>query len=189
MEFNEISFQSEKGPKYSIRKWTGVALRCRIIRMRKKEPANAGPMLPGTSSPKTVDEYIGGFSEPALGRLIRMRSLIRSVLPKEATETIGYQIPAFKHKKILVWFAAFSSHCSLFPTAAVIDALNDELRGFTTSKGTIQFPMDKPLPAALIKKIVKTRLAQSEGKHGGGEEDAAGKPARKSAVKKGAKRR
>jgi uncharacterized protein YdhG (YjbR/CyaY superfamily) len=63
---------------------------------------------------------------------------------------------------VLVWFAAFSDHYSLFPTAAVLSGMKDELKNYTTSKGTIHFPADKPLPIALIKKIVKTRLAQLE---------------------------
>jgi uncharacterized protein YdhG (YjbR/CyaY superfamily) len=64
----------------------------------------------------------------------------------------------------LVWFAAFKDHCSLFPTAAVIAVFTDELKGFSTSKGTVHFPTDRPLPTALIKKLVKARLDQSEGK-------------------------
>lgn len=89
-----------------------------------------------------------------------MRLVIRSVVPKEATEVISYRIPAFRQKKIIVWYAAFSGHCSLFPTAAVIDKFRDELKGYTISKGTIQFPLDKPLPSGLIKRIVKARLAE-----------------------------
>jgi uncharacterized protein YdhG (YjbR/CyaY superfamily) len=85
-------------------------------------------------------------------------------VPAEATETISYQMPAIRHNGVLVWYAAFSNHCSLFPTAAVMDEFKNELKGFTTSKGTVQFPLDKPLPVALIKKIVKTRVAQSESK-------------------------
>lgn len=92
--------------------------------------------------------------------LERMRLVIRSVVPKEATEVISYRIPAFRQKKIIVWYAAFSGHCSLFPTAAVIDKFRDELKGYTISKGTIQFPLDKPLPSGLIKRIVKARLAE-----------------------------
>lgn len=95
-----------------------------------------------------------------------MRAAIRSALPRETTETISYGIPAFKHHRILVWFAAFSDHCSLFPTAAVIEAFKKELKGFSTSKGTIHFPLNKPLPVALIKKIVKARVAQLEAKQG-----------------------
>jgi uncharacterized protein YdhG (YjbR/CyaY superfamily) len=73
-------------------------------------------------------------------------------------------MPAFKHQKVLVWFAAFSNHCSLFPTASVIAALEEELKGFSTTKGTVHFPTDKPLPIALIKKVVKARVAQSQSK-------------------------
>jgi uncharacterized protein YdhG (YjbR/CyaY superfamily) len=65
---------------------------------------------------------------------------------------------------VLVWYAAFSNHCSLFPTAAVIKAFKSELKGFSTTKGTIHFPTDKPLPTALVKKLVKARVAQNEGK-------------------------
>ena len=91
--------------------------------------------------------------------LVKMRATIRSAVPPEATEIISYGIPAFKDKKVLVWYAAFSGHCSLFPTAALIERFKDELSGFSVSKGTIQFPLVKPLPLALIKKLVKARVA------------------------------
>ena len=93
-----------------------------------------------------------------------MRAAIRSAVPREATETISYRIPAFKHHGILVWFAAFSDHCSLFPTAAVIEAFRKELKSLAVSKGTIHFPLNRPLPVALIKKIVKARVTQLEAK-------------------------
>ena len=89
-----------------------------------------------------------------------MRATIRSVVPPETIEVISYRIPAFKYKGVLVWYAAFSDHCSLFPTNAVIEAFKDELQNYTLSKGTIQFPVDKPLPSALVKRMVKMRLAQ-----------------------------
>jgi uncharacterized protein YdhG (YjbR/CyaY superfamily) len=116
------------------------------------------------SVPKNVDEYFARVSEPALSMLNEMRTAIRSALPPAATETISYGMPAFRYKEVLVWFAAFSDHCSLFPTASVIEAFKKELEGFYTSKGTIHFPTDKPLPIALIKKLVKARVAQVEGK-------------------------
>ena len=71
----------------------------------------------------------------------------------------------FEHSD-LMWFAAFSKHCSLFPTASVIEAFKNELKGFNTSKGTIQFPLDEPLPAALVKKLVKARVAQTKNRKG-----------------------
>jgi len=89
---------------------------------------------------------------------------IRSAAPPEATETISYGMPAFKYKGVLVWFAAFSKHCSLFPTASVVEAFKNELKGFSTSKGTIHFPTDKPLPTALVKKLVRARVSQIESK-------------------------
>lgn len=115
-------------------------------------------------APKNVKEYLAGIPEPARTTFTKLRAAIQSAVPPEATEIISYRIPAFKHKRVLVWFAAFSQHCSLFPTAAVLEAFKNELKGFSTSKGTIHFPTDKPLPTALIKKLVKARVAQNEGK-------------------------
>jgi uncharacterized protein YdhG (YjbR/CyaY superfamily) len=116
--------------------------------------------------PKNVDEYLAGIPEPARSTFNKMRAAIRSAVPPQAIEVISYRIPAFKDKTVLVWFAAFSKHCSLFPTAAVIEAFKDELKGFSTSKGTIHFPTDKPLPTALVKKLVKARVAHTESKKG-----------------------
>jgi uncharacterized protein YdhG (YjbR/CyaY superfamily) len=111
---------------------------------------------------KTVDQYIARVPEPARTAIKTLRAIIRSVMPAEATEVISYRIPAFKTKRVLVWYAAFSDHCSLFPTSSVIEKFKDELKDFSTSKGTIHFPLDEPLPAALIKKIVKARVQQSK---------------------------
>lgn len=113
--------------------------------------------------PKDIDEYLAGVPEPARTTLSKVRAVIRSVVPREATEAISYRIPTFKYKGSLVAFAAFKNHCSLFPMSkAVIAAFKDELKGFPTSKGTIRFPLDKPLPAALLKKIVRARVAQNK---------------------------
>ncbi len=109
---------------------------------------------------KTVDEYLANVPEPARSTLGTIRSIVRSVVPDETTEVISYGMPAFKHKKVIVWYAAFSDHCSLFPTPTVIDQFKEELKGYTISKGTIQFPIDKPLATPLLKKIVKERLDQ-----------------------------
>jgi uncharacterized protein YdhG (YjbR/CyaY superfamily) len=130
-----------------------------------KKKIKSGKSSPkGNDAPRSVDEYLAGVPEPAHSALVKMRAAIRSAVPPEATETISYRIPAFKHKRVLVWFAAFSNHCSLFPTASVIDAFEEELKGFSTSKGTIHFPTDKPVPVALVKKLVKARVAQVESK-------------------------
>jgi uncharacterized protein YdhG (YjbR/CyaY superfamily) len=132
--------------------------------MKKVKSGNRSSAAKGSGTPKNVDEYLAGIPEPARSTLNKIRAAIRSALPPEATETISYRIPAFKNKGVLVWFAAFSNHCSLFPTASVVEAFKNELKGFSTSKGTIQFPTDKPLPTALIKKLVKARVAQNESK-------------------------
>ena len=116
------------------------------------------------SAPKSVDEYIAGTAEPARSTLKKIRTAIRSSAPTEAIEQLSYGIPAFKYKEMLVWYAAFANHCSLFPTPAVIAELKDELKEFHISKGTIQFPIDKPPAAALVKKIVKARLLHIERK-------------------------
>ena|SRR5438270_1299775 len=132
--------------------------------MKKEKPGNRRPAAKGKGAPKNVDEYLASVPEPARDTLSKMRAAIRSVVPEEANEIISYGIPAFKYKQVLVWYAAFSAHCSLFPTASVIEAFKHELKGFSTSKGTIQFPTNKPLPTALIKKLVKARVAQIESK-------------------------
>ena len=124
---------------------------------RKRGPASKPKP---TVAPKTIDAYLAAVPEPARSTLQNVRAAIRSALPPSATETIIYKIPAFRHVEIILWFAAFAKHCSLFPTARVIEEFSVDLKPYTLSKGTIQFPTDKPLPSALIKKLVKARLAQ-----------------------------
>jgi uncharacterized protein YdhG (YjbR/CyaY superfamily) len=119
--------------------------------------------MKGQPVAKTVDAYIEATPEPARTTLTHIRKVIRSVVPKETTEVISYGIPMFKYNGMLVGYAAFKSHCSLFPTGSgVIEKFAKELKGYKTSRGTIQFPPDAPLPDALIKKIVKTRVAENK---------------------------
>ncbi|MGA2982253.1 MAG: DUF1801 domain-containing protein [Terriglobia bacterium] len=132
--------------------------------MKKMKPGNRGFTAKGHGAPKTVDEYLARVPEPARSTLHKIRTAIRSAVPPEATETLSYRMPAFKYEGVLVWFAAFSNHCSFFPTASVIEAFKNQLKGYSISKGTIRFPTDKPLPAALVKKMVKVRVAQNESK-------------------------
>ena len=108
--------------------------------MKKMKSGNRGSAAKANPAPKTVDEYLAGVPEPARSTLNKVRAAIRSAVPPEASETISYRIPAFKYNGVLVWFAAFSDHCSLFPTAAIVEAFKNELKGFSTSKGTIHFP-------------------------------------------------
>jgi uncharacterized protein YdhG (YjbR/CyaY superfamily) len=117
----------------------------------------------GKAAPKTVDEYLADVPEPAQSTLKHVRAVIQSVVPAETTEVINYGIPMFKFRGMLVGYAAFKKHCSLFPTGSgVLDRFEKELRGYRTSKGTIQFPSDKPLPDGLVKKIVKARVKENK---------------------------
>ena len=125
----------------------------------KKAPAKSNAV------PTNIDEYLADVPEPARTTLNKICATIRSAVPSEATETISYRIPTFKYKGGLVAFAAFSKHCSLFPMSyAVINEFKHELKNSHTSKGTIQFPLDKPLPSALVRKMVKARIAENERK-------------------------
>ena len=130
--------------------------------MKKAHSRDRGPAAKGNAAPKTVDEYLARVPEPARTTLNKIRAVVRSVVPAEATEAISYGVPSFKYKGPLIWYAAFSNHCSLFPTSSVIERFKNELKAYPTSKGTIQFPVDKPLPAVLLKKLVKARLAENE---------------------------
>ena len=113
--------------------------------------------------PKTVDEYLAKLPEPQRTTLARVREVIQSVLPAEATEVISYRIPCVKYKGMLVGYAAFTDHCSLFGmSSTLLGPLREDLKNYRTSKGTIRFAIDKPLPAALIKKLVKSAIAEKE---------------------------
>ncbi len=112
-----------------------------------------------------VEVYLAGVPEPARTTLAKVRERIRAAAPQEATEKLSYGIPSFQYKGGLVGYAAFKTHCSFFPmSASLLDEMGDDLKSFRTSKGTLQFPLDKPLPAALVKKLVKARVAQNEAK-------------------------
>jgi uncharacterized protein YdhG (YjbR/CyaY superfamily) len=111
---------------------------------------------------KTVEEYMAGIAEPARSTLKHIRAVIKSVVPKETKEVISYGIPMFQYNGMLVGYAAFARHCSLFPTGSgVIEKFSKELKGYRSSRGTIQFPSDKPLPDALLRKIVKQRIKEN----------------------------
>ena len=111
---------------------------------------------------KSVDEYLKNTPEPAQSTLRHIRKVIQSVVPKEATEVISYGMPMFKYNGMLVGYAAFINHCSLFPTGSgVIERFAKELKGYKTSRGTIQFASDEPLPDSLLKKIVKARVKEN----------------------------
>ena len=114
-----------------------------------------------TTPAKTIDEYLAALPDDARTTLEKLRKLIKATAPK-AEEVISYQMPAFKYHGMLVFFAAFKDHSSLFPGSSVIEAHKEELKAYETSKGTIRFPKDKPIPMALVRKLVKARMIANE---------------------------
>jgi uncharacterized protein YdhG (YjbR/CyaY superfamily) len=111
--------------------------------------------------PKTIDEYLANVKPGQRKTLQKLRQTIQTTAPK-AEECISYGIPAFRfNRRLLVFFGAWANHCAFYPGgAATLKKFRNELRNFQTSKGTIRFSPDKPLPMALVKKLVKTRIAK-----------------------------
>ena len=114
---------------------------------------------PNTSF-KNTDEYISLFPKETQVLLKQMRATIKEVAP-DAEEAIKYQMPTFVLKGNLVHFAAFKNHIGFYPVPTGIEKFKKELAPYKTSKGAVQFPLDKPLPLALIRKIVKFRVAEN----------------------------
>jgi uncharacterized protein YdhG (YjbR/CyaY superfamily) len=114
-----------------------------------------------SATARNVDEYLAGVPKEARTTLEKLRKTIKAAAPM-ASEVISYQMPMYKHHGMVVGFAAFKDHCSIFPGSAVMDTYKQELKHYDTSKGTIRFPANKPLPAALVKKLVKARIAENE---------------------------
>jgi uncharacterized protein YdhG (YjbR/CyaY superfamily) len=118
------------------------------------------------AKPKTIDEYLAALSDDKRMALEKLRKTIKSAAPK-AEECISYQIPAFRQNGMLVGFSAAANHCSFFPmNSTTVKAFKDELKDFDTSKGTIRFQPNKPLPVALVRKLVKARIAENEARRG-----------------------
>jgi uncharacterized protein YdhG (YjbR/CyaY superfamily) len=109
---------------------------------------------------KTIDEYIAGFPKDTQEILQKMRAIISKAAPK-ATETISYGIPTFVLEKNLVHFGGFKSHIGFYATPTGHEAFKKELSIYKEGKGSVQFPLDKPLPAGLITKIVKFRVKEN----------------------------
>lgn len=113
-----------------------------------------------SATPQTIDEYLAALSREKRAALEKLRRTIKSAAPR-AEECISYQIPAFRlDGRMLVWFGASARHCAFYP-GAVVEAHKSELKGFETSKGTIRFQPDHPLPATLVRKLVKARMARN----------------------------
>ena len=121
--------------------------------------------MPDAASSKTVTahrrKYLASLPPPVRTRMNEIRDIVRAIAP-DATEVFTYRIPGFKlDGKAFVWYAAFKQHTSLYPmTASIRRAHAAALRGYKMSTGTVQFPLDKPLPVALVKRLVKARLAE-----------------------------
>jgi uncharacterized protein YdhG (YjbR/CyaY superfamily) len=119
------------------------------------------------AKPKTIDEYLAALSADKRAALEKLRKTIKAAAPK-AQECISYGLAAFRlNGKALVAFGATANHCAFFPmSSSTVQAHKDEFKNYDTSKGTIRFPADKPLPVALVKKLVKARIAENEGRRG-----------------------
>jgi len=115
------------------------------------------------ATPSSVEDYLAALPEEPRATLEKLRKTIKAVAP-EATETISYQMPTFKLRgRFLVSYAAFKHHCSLFPaTDEMFEAFGEELKPFFSGKGTIRFTTEQPLPSALVKKIVRSRVEEHE---------------------------
>ena len=116
------------------------------------------------SKPRTIDEYLAGVTADQRAALEKLRKTIRTVAPK-AEECISYGLAAFRlNGRPLVAFGAWANHCAFYPmSSTTVKAFQDQLKDFGTSKGTIRFSANKPLPTALVKKLVKARIAASGG--------------------------
>jgi len=117
-------------------------------------------MTPPKARPKSIAEYINAAPEEARKKLREMRSCIRKAAPG-AKESLKWGMPAFSYKRILVTFAAHKHHFGFYPTPSAVKAFAKELSGFATAEGSIQLPLEKPLPLSLIRKITAFRVRES----------------------------
>lgn len=112
------------------------------------------------AKPRTIDEYLAPLSTEKRAALEKLRRAIKSAAP-EAEECISYRIPTFRlHGRMLVSFGAAANHCAFYPGSYPIEAHKKDLEAYDTSKGTIRFPAERPLPATLVRKLVKARIAE-----------------------------
>ncbi|MGB7283643.1 MAG: DUF1801 domain-containing protein [Candidatus Acidiferrum sp.] len=117
-------------------------------------------MPPKKTRPKTIAEYIDAVPEEAQKKLRELRACIRKATPG-AAESLKWGMPAFSYKRILVTFAAHKTHIGFYPTPSAVSAFAKDLSKCATAKGSIQFPLDKPLPLSLIRKIIAFRVRES----------------------------
>ncbi len=112
------------------------------------------------SKPINIDEYIASFPKETQKILSQFRATVKKAAP-QAVEVISYGIPAFKLNGLLVWFGAHTNHIGFYPRASGIEMFKKELAAYKSAKGSVRFPLDKPLPLALITKIVKFRVNEN----------------------------
>jgi hypothetical protein len=149
--------------------WRGAAPSRMVMQYDGKEPTTMRAKPTSRQPPKskptvaTVRAYLAAVPPDQRAALQRLRKTIRSIVPK-AEECISYGVPAFRFEgRVIGWYAAAAHHCSFFP-GAVLAGFADELRDYETSKGTIRFQPDRPLPAPLVRKLVKARIARNAGR-------------------------
>lgn len=114
-------------------------------------------------TPKTVDDYINSFPADVMSKLKQLRKTIRATAPK-AEELISYGIAGYKYHGMLIYFAGFKNHISVYPAPRSVNAFKKELSAYKGGKGTVQFPLDKPIPFDLVKRIIFFRMKENEAK-------------------------
>jgi uncharacterized protein YdhG (YjbR/CyaY superfamily) len=131
--------------------------------MKPKQTTRRHTATPASAAkPRTIDDYLATLSNDKRAALEKLRKTIRAAAPN-AEECISYQLPAFRLNGMLVAFGATANHCAFYPmSSSMVETHKRELKDYETSKGTIRFQADKPLPAALVRKLVKARIAENE---------------------------
>lgn len=138
----------------------------------RTNPRRTRPAGPDETA-KAIAAYLASAPESARKMLEEIRIIVRGAVPAGAAEVFGYGMPGFEYKGRLLFYGAFKSHCGFYPgSPPMMKSLAEELKGYKTTKGAVQFPLGKPVPKALVKKIVKLRVKENEAR-------TAGKSARK----------
>jgi uncharacterized protein YdhG (YjbR/CyaY superfamily) len=133
----------------------------KAARTRKVANAKTANFARASQTTTVIDQYLAQLPEPTRAALQKLRETIRAAAP-EATETISYQLAAFRHEGMLVAFGAAANHCGFYVmSGTVLQGFRDELAEYKTSKGAIRFTPDRPLPVALVKRIVSARIAEN----------------------------
>jgi uncharacterized protein YdhG (YjbR/CyaY superfamily) len=139
----------------------------KTMRIKSKKPTKPEGGAVVSTKPSSTEDYLAGLGAEKRTALEKLRKAIRGAAPM-AEECIGYQMPAFRlDGRLLVAYAAWANHCALYPmSSAVVKSHKTELKGYSTAKGTIRFPLDKPIPVALVRQLVKARISQHRRRDG-----------------------